>query len=44
MNEVKEISIKLHLVKFPDSCMNISKCQNIEKLSLDFGFGNYQTF
>ena len=40
MQQVKEISIKLHSVKFPDSCMNLSKCQNIEKLNLDFGLSN----
>ena len=44
MPHVKEISIKLHEVKFPDSCMNISKCQDIEKLNLDFGFVKYETF
>ena len=44
MSHVKEVSIKLHKVKFPDSCMNLSKCYNIEKLNLDFGLSNYQTF
>jgi hypothetical protein len=44
MPQVREISIKLHEAKFPDSCMNLSKCQNIEKLHLDFGMRSYESF
>jgi hypothetical protein len=44
MSHVKEISIKLNLVKFPDQCLNLSKCTNIEKINLDFGISNYQPF
>ena len=44
MSQVKEISIKLHEAKFPEACLNLSNCYNIEILRLDLALINNQSF